>query len=85
MKEIDATYDKIFPKMAEPEEKGIDLHVVDFKHRFIAVVARATFRKVDTVTEEKKAKFETMWKVMTGGNYSPEKKKDKKPEKKRYQ
>lgn len=26
MKEIDEIYDKMFPKMAEPEEKGIDVH-----------------------------------------------------------
>lgn len=36
MKEIDAAYDKMFPKMAEPEEKRIDLHPSDSRRRFIA-------------------------------------------------
>jgi len=31
--------DKLFPKMAEPDEEGIDLHPRDPRRRFIAVSA----------------------------------------------
>jgi hypothetical protein len=81
LKEYETAMDKLFPRMAEPDEEGIDLHPHDPRRRFIAVSAGATFEQADRLTEEEKAEANAMWEAMTGGNYSPEKKKNKKPEK----
>lgn len=70
-----AALDNKYPRMEESDEEGIDLHPNDPRRRFIAVAAGAIFTKADPLTDEEKAEANAMWETMTGGNYSPEKKK----------
>jgi hypothetical protein len=37
----------MFPKIAEPDEEGINLHPADPRRRFIAVAAGAPFEQAD--------------------------------------
>lgn len=64
----------MFPRIAEPERKTLTC-IWQLQASVYCRGRGATFRKADPVTEEEKAEFEAMWKVMIGGNYSPEKKK----------
>jgi hypothetical protein len=72
-----AEMDKKWPRMAEPDEEGIDLHPGDPRRRFYAVSAGTIFKKADPLTEEEKAEADVLWEKVTGGQYS------KKPEKKK--
>ena len=65
----------VIPRLAEPDEEGIDLALDDHRRRFIAVSEGTTFIKASPVTDEEKAEAEAIWKNMTDGMHSPEKKK----------
>ena len=70
-----AELDKKYPRLAEPDEEGIDLALDDPRRRFIATCEGVTFYNPGPITEEEKAEVEALWEKMTGGQHSPEKKK----------
>jgi hypothetical protein len=57
------------------DEKGREI-----PSRFYIEDGDLEFVNADPLTEEETAEAVAMWETMTGGNYSPGKKKDKKPE-----
>ncbi|HII01016.1 TPA: hypothetical protein HA351_04970 [Methanosarcinaceae archaeon] len=75
--ESQAAMDKMWPRMAEPDEEGIDLHPEDPQRRFIATSEGVIFSPAAPLTEGDKAEGEAMWEKMTGGNYSPAKTEEK--------
>jgi hypothetical protein len=85
--EYSAAMNKIWPRLAEPDDEGFDLNPDDPRRRFCATSEGVIFSKADPVNEEEKAEAEAIWEKMTGGNYSPaiqeEKKEAKKARKKK--
>jgi len=69
--EYSAAMDRKWPRLAEPDEEGIDLNPADPRRRFIAIADGTTFRKADPLTEEDLAELEAMKAALFG---SPEKK-----------
>ncbi len=76
--EYQAAMDKMWPRMAEPDEEGIDLHPGDPRRRFIAVAEGTIFRQASPLTEAEKAEADALWEKLTGGNYVPVKDEKKK-------
>jgi len=62
--ELYAYMDKIYPRMAEPDEEGIDLHPADPRRRFIAVSEGAIFRQADPLSEEDLAELAKLKKML---------------------
>ncbi|MGB9941185.1 hypothetical protein [Methanosarcina sp.] len=62
--ELTAALDKMYPRMAEPDEEGIDLHPADPRRRFIATCEGVTFRKADPLTEEDLAELAKIKKML---------------------
>lgn len=80
--EYSAAMDKMWPRLAEPDDEGFDLNPDDPRRRFCATSEGVIFNKADPVTEEEKAEAEALWEKMTGGNYSPAIQEEKKEAKK---
>jgi hypothetical protein len=72
--EYQAAMDKMWPRLAEPDEEGFDLNLEDPRRRFCMTSEGVTFTKASPISEEEKAEAEAMWEIMTGGDYSPAKK-----------
>lgn len=71
-----AELDKIWPRLEEPDEEGIDFHPADPRRRFIAVAEGTIFRDAAPLTPEEEAEADALWGKVTGGAF--EKKKEKK-------
>ncbi|RXA15657.1 hypothetical protein EQO05_14695 [Methanosarcina sp. MSH10X1] len=59
-----AYMDEIWPRLAEPDEEGIDLHPADPRRRFIAVAEGSIFRQAAPLTEEDLAELARMKKML---------------------
>jgi len=62
--------DKKYPRLAEPDEEGIDYAEDDPRRRFIAVSSGATFRKAAPLIDAEKTEADALWEKITGGNYT---------------
>lgn len=80
--EYQAAMDKMWPRLAEPDEEGFDLNPADPRRRFCMTCEGVTFIQASPVTEAEKAEVEAMWEAMTGGDYSPVKTEEKEGSKK---
>ena len=55
--EYQAAMDKMWPRMVEPDGKGIDLHPDDPRRRFIATSEGVIFSQAPPLTEEDRLEY----------------------------
>jgi hypothetical protein len=60
-KEYQAAMDKIWPRMAEPDGGGIDLHPEDPGRRFIATSEGVIFSQAPPLTKEDRLEADRLW------------------------
>ncbi|PAV11477.1 hypothetical protein ASJ81_10115 [Methanosarcina spelaei] len=59
--EYQAAMNKMWPRMAEPDRKGIDLHPDDPRRRFIATSEGVIFSQASPLTEEDRLESDRFW------------------------
>lgn len=77
-KEYQAVMNKMWPRMAEPDEDGIDLHPDDPRRRFIATREGVIFSQASPLTEEERLEADRLWNKISIPGASPGKKVEKK-------
>jgi hypothetical protein len=65
-----AEMDKKYPRLAEPDEEGIDFALNDPRRRFISIAKGTIFRQAAPLTDAEKAEADALWEKITGGNYT---------------
>jgi hypothetical protein len=59
--EYQAAMDKMWPRIAEPDGEGIDLHPDDPRRRFIATSEGVIFSQAPPLTEEDRLEADRLW------------------------
>ncbi|MDY9926125.1 hypothetical protein [Methanosarcina sp.] len=69
--EYQAAMDKMWPRMADPDGEGIDLHPDDPRRRFIATSEGIIFSQAPPLTEEDRLEADRLWDSIAMPETSP--------------